>query len=102
MKKHAIVILLLGLCQTLSAAAHTHPEVGQLLALRLEEVLATKVSISTHTQQTLSKAPSVVSVITAEDIKVTGATNLAEILQSVPGIYVMANLFGFEAASGFT
>ncbi|MDO8958097.1 MAG: TonB-dependent receptor [Rhodocyclaceae bacterium] len=96
MKKRTLAILLLGLFQTLSVSARTHPEVEQLLALSLEEVLATKVSISTQAQQTLSRAPSVVSVITAEDIKATGATNLAEMLQSVPGIYVRANLFGFR------
>lgn len=58
--------------------------------------MALKVNISTGTDQPLSKAPSVVSVITAEDIKATGATNLTDILQTVPGIYVRANLFSFR------
>ena len=77
-----------------------------LLALSVEELMATKVSISTNTRQALSKTPSVVSVITAEDIKATGTTNLMEILQSVPGIYIKTNLFGlkplitFRGASG--
>lgn len=88
-------MLCVGLFQALSA--HADPaEVEQLLALSLEELMATKVTISTNTRQALSKAPSVVSVITAEDIKATGATNLAEILQSVPGIHVRSNLFGFR------
>lgn len=62
----------------------------------MEDLMNTKVKISTNTEQALSKAPSVVSVITAEDIKATGATNLTEILQSVPGIYIKPNLFGFK------
>ena len=68
----------------------------QLLSLSLEELTRTKIKISTNTEQALAKAPSVVSVITAEDIRATGATNLTEILQTVPGIYIRANLFGFR------
>jgi iron complex outermembrane receptor protein len=54
------------------------------------------VTISTSTKQRLSKAPSVVSLITADDIKATGATNLTEALKGVPGVYSRANLFGFR------
>lgn len=68
----------------------------QLLSLSLEELMATKVTISTSTKQSLARAPSVVSVITAEDIRATGAVNLMEILQSVPGVYVRENLFVFR------
>jgi len=89
-------IPLLGLFTALSVHADTNEDVEMLLALSLEELMATKVSISTNTKQRLAKVPSVVSVITAEDIKATGATNLTEILQSVPGIYIRNNLFGFR------
>lgn len=96
MKKHFLAILLAGLLQAQAANADTAEEVAQLLSISLDELMATKVTISTSTQQTLSRAPSAVSVITAEDIKATGARNLAEILQTVPGIYIRANLFGFR------
>jgi len=96
MKIHALVVALVGLFGALSAQANNDERLAQFLSLSLEELMATTVSISTHTKQTLSKAPSVVSVITAEDIKATGATNVAEILQSVPGVYVRPNLFGFR------
>lgn len=95
MNKHACIALLLGLSHV-SAVHAISDEVAQLLALSLEDLMATKVTISTNTKQALSKAPSVVSVITAEDIKATGTANLMEILQSVPGIYVKNNLFGFK------
>lgn len=96
MVKRRVVVLLLGLFQGLSAHANKGEEVDQLLSLSLEDLLATKIMISTNTKQALSKAPSVVSVITAEDISATGATNLTEILQSVPGVFIKANLFGFR------
>ncbi len=80
----------------LSAPAHAETELDRLLTLSMEDLLTLKIRISTNTEQTLSKAPSVVSVITAKDIRATGATNLVEILQSVPGIYVRANLFAFR------
>lgn len=96
MGKRARVLLYFGLLQAIAARADNHDAVDQLLALSLEDLMATKVTISTNTKQKLSKAPSVVSVITAEDIKATGATNLTEILQGIPGVYIRANLFGFR------
>lgn len=89
-------ILFLGLFQAVSAVASTDEKLEQLLSLSLEELMAINVTISTNTKQALSKAPSVISVITAEDIKATGATNLTDILQSVPGLYIRTNLFGFR------
>jgi iron complex outermembrane receptor protein len=91
-----IPLLLLALSHAFPVLADTETEVRGLLPLSLEELLDTKVSISTNTQQTLSKAPSVVSVITAEDIKATGATNLVDVLQGVPGVYIRSNLFGLR------
>jgi iron complex outermembrane receptor protein len=100
MNKSAAVTLavtqLLVACLVLNAPARAETELDRLLALSMEDLLSLKIRISTNTEQTLSKAPSVVSVITAEDIRATGATNLTEILQSVPGIYVRANLFAFR------
>lgn len=77
-------------------AAESESRLNFLLSLSLEELLAQEVSISTQSKRKLSKAPSVVTVITAEDIKATGATNLVEVLQGVPGIYVRASQFGFR------
>ena len=46
------------------------------------------VSIATGSQQPLGKAPAVASVITAEDIKAMGATDLDEALETVAGLHV--------------
>jgi outer membrane receptor protein involved in Fe transport len=96
MRKRVVAAPLLALLWALNAHAGSDAELDSLLLLSMEDLLSLKIRISTHTAQTLSKAPSVVSVITAEDIRATGATNLSEILQSVPGIYVRANLFAFR------
>jgi outer membrane receptor for ferrienterochelin and colicins len=45
------------------------------------------IEIATGTKQLISKAPAVASVITAEDIKNSGARTLDEVLASVPGFY---------------
>ena len=49
------------------------------------------ISIATGSRQTLRRAPAVASVITAEEIASMGATNLDEVLESVPGMHVGRN-----------
>ncbi|CAK0781879.1 exported hypothetical protein [Gammaproteobacteria bacterium] len=51
------------------------------------------VSIATGNQQPLRRAPAVASVITAEDISAMGATDLDEVLETVPGIHVTRAVF---------
>ena len=46
------------------------------------------VSIATGHSQVISDAPSVATVITAEDIRETGARSLSELLDVVPGLHV--------------
>ena len=46
------------------------------------------VSIATGSQQDISRAPAVASVITAQDIQAMGATNMNQVLESVPGLHV--------------
>ncbi|MBS4098705.1 MAG: TonB-dependent receptor [Sulfuricella sp.] len=46
------------------------------------------IRLATGSPQSLRRAPAVASVITAEDIRAMGATDLDEVLASVPGIHV--------------
>jgi iron complex outermembrane receptor protein len=78
------------------ACANDELKLDHFLSLSLEELMELEVTISTNTKQPLAKAPAAVTVITQEDIKSTGATNLSEVLESVPGIHVRANQFGFR------
>ena len=67
-----------------------------LLSLPLEELVEQRVTIATQRPQDPASAPAVVSVITADDIRATGATNLVDVLQGVPGLYVRRSQFGFR------
>ena len=54
------------------------------------------VSIATGSRQLLRRAPSVATVITAEDIAAIGATDLDEVLETVPGLHVTRSAVGYE------
>ena len=54
------------------------------------------VSIATGTRQPISKAPAVASVITYDEMKAMGATNLDEVLETVPGLHVSPSSYGFS------
>lgn len=46
------------------------------------------ISIATGSQQSLRRAPAIATVITAQDIAAMGATDLDEVLETVPGLHV--------------
>jgi iron complex outermembrane receptor protein len=46
------------------------------------------ISLATGSQQPVTRAPSAATVITAQDIKIMGATDLDQVLASVPGLHV--------------
>ncbi|MFZ6799017.1 TonB-dependent receptor plug domain-containing protein [Undibacterium sp. Di24W] len=54
---------------------------------------AATVKIATGSKQSLRRAPAVVSVFTAEDIRAMGATDLQQILERVPGFHVSRSYF---------
>lgn len=51
-------------------------------------VYTKEVKLATGTWQSTARAPSVTTVITAQDIEATGATDLDEVLEMVPGLHV--------------
>jgi outer membrane receptor for ferrienterochelin and colicin len=53
------------------------------------------VSIATGSQQSLRRAPAVATVITAEDIAAMGATDLDQVLETVPGLHVTRNAINY-------
>lgn len=54
------------------------------------------VSIATGQREHISKAPAVASVITEEDILRSGATDLDDVLRTVPGLHVSVNGGGWN------
>jgi outer membrane receptor protein involved in Fe transport len=67
-----------------------------------DAVVAVKeVSVATGTNQSTSRAPAVTSVITASDIEAIGATDLDEVLETVPGLHVSRRDFGYMPIYSF-
>jgi len=54
------------------------------------------VRIATGMAQPVSKAPAVASIITADDIRKMGATDIDEVLETVPGLHVALNTIGYN------
>jgi len=51
------------------------------------------ISIATGSVQLISRAPAVATVITAQDIKEMGATDIDEVLETVPGLHVSRGIY---------
>ncbi|HIE02341.1 MAG TPA: TonB-dependent receptor [Thiotrichaceae bacterium] len=67
-----------------------------------DAVVAVKeVSVATGTNQSTARAPAVTSVITASDIEAIGATDLDEVLETVPGLHVSRRGFGYAPIYSF-
>lgn len=54
------------------------------------------ISIATGSQQLIAKAPAVASVITAKQIRTMGATDLDQVLETVPGLHVGVRAAGYN------
>lgn len=54
------------------------------------------VTIASGIRQPVSRAPSVASVVTAEDIAAIGAADLDEVLETVPGVHVARSPIGYN------
>jgi len=54
------------------------------------------ISIATGSKQPIRRAPSAATVITAQDIRAIGATDLDEVLETVPGLHVARSPLGYE------
>jgi iron complex outermembrane receptor protein len=62
--------------------------------LDLEDLLNVTVSIAAGRVQRAEEAPSIVSVVTDEDIRRMGARTLADVLETVPGFEVLTDSLG--------
>lgn len=71
----------------LNGHAYAEQTVGDLLELSPAELADIPVSIASGTAKSLSHSAAVTSVITAEQISAMGATELHEVLETVPGVH---------------
>ncbi len=81
----------LAVCMSMTAQAQMVAAQEEEQALRQVYGDEEMVSIASGYKQPLSKAPAAASVITAADIKAMGATDLDEVLETVPGLHVVIN-----------
>ena len=89
-KHHSIVLALFA---SFSVQATQDDRLDHFISLSLEDLVSLETTIATASKHTTTEAPAVVTLITAEDIKATGATNLVDILEGVPGIHIRSSHF---------
>ncbi len=82
-KLYLILVSVMIFSSNLSASETM--ETDELSGLSLGSLLNMDISVATKTEMTLEDAPSVVSVITANEIKNMGARNIIDVLRTVPG-----------------
>ncbi|MCF6323168.1 MAG: TonB-dependent receptor [Gammaproteobacteria bacterium] len=87
-KKSKPFILTCGLIATLTMSSATWSDISSddMFELSMDELLDIEVEIATGKLQKLSRAPAVVNVITAADIKAMGVTEFRQILEMIPGV----------------
>ncbi len=69
-------------------AADIRTEQEKLMLLDLADLMNVKVDSAAKKSQTLSQSTAAIFVITEEDIRRSGATQIAEVLRMVPGLQV--------------
>lgn len=79
---------------SLALAAGEEPA-QRLQQMSLEDILNVKLTVATRTETSLEDAPSVVSVITSEDIRRMGARDLRDVLRTVPGFELGVRSLGY-------
>lgn len=97
MNKIYIFLLLIILFNVLNANGQQKQDTSleAALDLSLEQLRNTKVTIATKSETKLTDVPSVVTIITSEQIKNIGARYLFDILQYIPGFEFSKGRTGF-------
>jgi iron complex outermembrane receptor protein len=79
---------------TTASATQQLTSAEDLLEMDIEDLMKVKiVTIATGAKQTLAQAPAVATVITADDIEALGATDLDDVLETVPGLHVGRTIY---------
>lgn len=91
-------LLLLACTGYMSTVAQAQPVSSEEEERALSQIYGGEemVSIASGYKQPISKAPSIATVITAADIKQIGATDIDEVLETVPGLHVERNTIGYN------
>src|SRR5258708_18886801 len=84
---HVGVALTLSLCAPNPSPAQT-PAPRDLTQLDLEDLMNVQVTSVSKREQKFSSAGAAIFVISQEDIRTSGATNIPDLLRMVPGVHV--------------
>jgi outer membrane receptor for ferrienterochelin and colicins len=73
---------------------HMHDaELDALLAMGIEKLTSVSVTVASKKEEKITEAPSIVSVVTRDDIKKYGAINMLDIFNRVPSLQVIGSTF---------
>jgi len=88
------IFIVVSLVNTLCFAHYcVAEEFSDFAELNIENILATEIISASGVQEKLYSAPNAVYVVTAEDIKKSGAVDLPDLFRMVPGVDVV-NIYG--------
>ena len=101
LRRGALLCACLGLLRATPALAQEE-ESGELAFLALDEALERMTSVASTRVRSLREAPGTVTVITREEILESGARDLTEVLQRVPGLGLLGDAEGllFQSVRG--
>src|SRR5665647_3955438 len=88
-----LILVLLAATWAVSCYAASQSEEDELALAYGDKSFVT---IATGSKQPIARAPSVASVITAEDIQAIGASDIDEVLETVPGLHVSRSPIGYN------
>jgi iron complex outermembrane recepter protein len=87
-RRRAVRAVLLALVASLTLIAWAKQKQKDLTSLSIEDLMNFPVTSVSKTEQSLSRAPSAIFVITPEAIRRSGANNIPDLLRMVPGLNV--------------
>ena len=97
-----LLFLFLGLFPSLSFGQESKPDLTGMSLEELMKIEVASVSGASRYEQKVTQAPSVVTIITSDDIKKYGYRTLADILQSVRSFFVTYDRnYHYAAVRGF-
>ncbi|NKB32915.1 MAG: TonB-dependent receptor plug domain-containing protein [Pseudomonadales bacterium] len=85
-QKHYVGLVLGIALSVLNSISHAAPQ--ELDTLSLEQLLGVEVTSAARKEQSLGEVAGAIFVISAEDIRRSGVTSVAEALRMVPGVHV--------------
>lgn len=86
--KRLLALAVLAMLATANARADTGQEVPDVTAMSVEDLMNMQVTSVSKRAQKVADAPAAVFVITQDDIQRSGARNIPELLEMVPGLEV--------------